>query len=195
MNRGGGVVRGAGLFLLVAGSALTGCSYDDDGHHIVPAGGATLVGFSDTLPKIDGTWRFVDTQTANGCGSISALVADATAVQIAQAHTELQIETLNVCGNRIAIMEGALTPANVISASSRRTVFLTDTCSLEFKVSLAGTANDLGNHIEGSASLKITPVDGPLVDCGPGYPCQIDSTFVADRCPPADCTFQSCSSS
>ena len=197
MNLSGVVVRGAGLLLLAAGTALTGCSTNDDqGHHIVPvAGGATLAGFSDTLSKIDGTWRYVDTETANSCGSISSLVADVAAVQITQAHTELQIDSLSVCGNHIATAAGMLTPENLLSASSKRTVVLTDTCSLVFEVSLAGTANDLGNHITGGATLKITPVDDPAVDCGAGYPCQIDSTFVADRCPPADCTLPPCISS
>jgi hypothetical protein len=196
MKLSGVVARGAGLLLLVAGVSSTGCNTNEDqGHDIVPApGGATLAGFSDTLPKIDGTWRYVDTVTSNRCGRISSVVADVATLQITQAHTELQIDSLSVCGNHVATAAGMLTPENLITAGSKRTVVLTDTCSLVIEASLTGAANDAGNHITGSATLTITPADGTAVDCSAGFPCRIDSTFVADRCPPADCTLPPCSS-
>ena len=188
-------MRGAGLFLLIAGTALTGCSDDEDGDHIVPPGGGKLVGISDTIPRIEGTWRFVDMEIANSCGSISDLIPDTASVQITQANNDLQIKSFSVCGNPIATSEGAITATNLISAGSERTVVLTDQCSVVLELSLTGSANDLGNHFEGGATLKITPVVSPLVECGAGYPCQFDSTFVADRCPPADCTLPPCSPS
>jgi hypothetical protein len=115
-------------------------------------------------------------------------------LQITQAHTELQIDSLSVCGNHVDTADGMLTPENLITASSKRTIVLTDTCSLVIEVSLTGAANDAGNQITGSANLTITPADGAAVDCSGGFPCRIDSTFVADRCPPADCTLPPCSS-
>jgi hypothetical protein len=197
MNLGEVMRRGAGLLLLAAGVASTGCNTNEDqGHHIVPApGGATLSGFSDTLPKIDGAWHFADTVNVNRCGRIDALVEDTAAVKITQAHTELQIDSLSVCGKHIATAEGTLTPENLINASSNRTVVLTDTCSLIFEMTLTGVANDAGNQITGATTLRITPVDNPTVDCGPGYPCRIESSFIANRCPPADCTLPPCTSS
>ena len=173
----------AWLFVLLA----LGCSDHDESSVKSAAGGPLLSGVADTTPRIEGTWPLTTTPVLNTCGSLGSLPVDTAALEIVQAGNDLAIHRMDACGSGLALVSGSITPANALTAESSRTFDLSPSCRLVVDEALASLVDDAGNHMTGTITLGLTPVADAAIDCGGGFPCQIDLSFAADKCSPRGC--------
>ncbi len=183
--------------IVAVGLGLIGClvlfACNDDGVSInPPAGSPAGIGLVDNVPRIQGDWLAQTTLTGNTCGAIAGVPPDQMTLRIMQADTAIQIEIETPCGADPIEAAGTLTPSNVLTATSTRSLVVSQNCTLELSEALTAIANNAGDQIDGSTTITITPVDTPTTDCGGGFPCTVDAAFVAERCPPADCNLPAC---
>ena len=171
--------------LAVAGLACTGSDTD---HGSRPAAGTRGIGVVDRVPDLEGSWRLASTVTVDTCGTSGPTHVPDLVLQITQAGTVLDIRIFNSCGVLLSDGTGTVDGNGVVTLSSEQVLEVDGACSLSLEALRSATVSTTGDMMTGSATLNVSGTGS----CGPGVPCRVETTFTAEICPPADCTFRSC---
>jgi hypothetical protein len=176
---------------LVFSLALLGCN-DEGAEFNPPAGPPGGIGLVETVPEIAGSWLATATVTSNSCGAPLDVPPDEMLLEIAQADTMVEIALITPCEGNTGTSTGSLTTDNILSVTSERTEIVGVDCSLEMTAALVATASDLGDSIDGSLTVDVTPAEAPANDCGPGFPCSYELMLAAVPCPGSGCVLAAC---
>lgn len=174
-----------GILLLAA--LMQACSSSESSN--TPSGTVfQTVGFAQSSPNIDGTWRSTSTVTSSTCGVGVALLGGTQIVELAQSDTNLVVSVFGPCGTPIATGTGTISHQSGASLAFGRSVTVSDTCTLNVQTTQSGLVQRGVQNIGGSSKLTISGVGS----CGGGFPCEVSARLLMERCPPASCTFQNC---
>lgn len=179
----------AGIAALLA-IGIAACTGAPDGPGI--AGNPDGVGVVTNVPSISGTWLLENTITSDSCASIDPQLSQSFVLRLSQVNTELQVELFDSCGALLAAGDGSVTPGGVLQTTASAGFDLSDTCGVTVDVAIAGTVDTAQDQLEGSVTLDFAPGATWGPDCDDTFPCRIEAMFVADQCPPADCSFATC---
>jgi hypothetical protein len=140
-----------------------------------------LVGFIETAPDLGGAWHLTTMVLTDACGMGLIPTTDEWIFQVSQADTEISFAVFDECGTPVSQGSGMVTHSGVATFSFEETVDLAEECSLVHTLELTGTSDSLGEMINGSFSLTVSPIDD---DCDITSPCDVTGTFLAQSCPP-----------
>jgi len=131
-----------------------------------------------TPPSIDGGWTATSSMAVSNCPSTIPVVPIGFPECFIRTTTSSPGISCGLgCSNDCT--GGPLTMiGDTISFALSRTIVLTDTCSLAVTETDAGTFTE--SMVTGAATLSVTALGG----CGPGFPCQIQGSFVLLPRPP-----------
>jgi len=189
MRAGHGWPRRAGLSGLLVLVCL-GCVGKNDEQAFEPLSGSGIPGSGivRTTPQIEGAWHSTTTLTGNTCGSGILAPGDEQILEIIQSDTSLSLTIFSPCGTLLATGNGTVSLQDVMTLNYDRSIVVTDTCRLRLRTTrVAAVRTDL-ERVGGNVTLNVSGIG----DCGPGLPCQISGTFLAEKCPPVDCAFRTC---
>lgn len=172
--------------MLVVG--IASCTGDPEGLGITGNG----VGVVTNVPSVGGTWLLENTITSNTCSSIDPQVAGSLVLKLSQSDTTLQLELFDSCGALLAVGDGTVTPGALLQTTASASIDLSDACTADVDVALDGTVDAAQDQAEGSVTIDFAPGGTWGPDCDDTFPCRIEATFLAGRCPPADCSFADC---
>ncbi len=163
-----------------------------------PEGGSSsgpnqLGGYIETVPEVDGAWRFTAADLNDLCGIDGFSPGDERILQIAQADTQIAFTVSDACGDTVAEGIGIIHPGGLTTLSYDESRVVNKKCSLDLTVEIVGTADTLGQTIGGSFTLTATPI-GEDHECGVPDSCDVTGTFLARSCPPASCKLPPCES-
>lgn len=176
-----------GLSLALALS-IPGCSVGESDGSSGSLTGATLLGTGMRGPDLTGAWHLEVTVTRDDCHVGPVPVAGEGVLQITQIGTALQMTVVSPCGILVSGGTGTLRSGELVSATYDRTLVVSGTCSLDLHEVQTGLLSGDRDTVSGSHTLTVTPVG----DCLAGLACEIEGTFLAERCPPADCSLRDC---
>ena len=177
-------VRAAILLLAALAQA---CNSSENSNS--PSGGTfQAVGFAQSSPNIEGTWRSTSTLTSSTCGAGVSFLGGTPIVELAQSDTHLVVSVFSPCGTPIATGSGTISHQGGASLAYEQSVVLSDSCTLNVRTTQSGLVQRGLQNIGGSSRIRITGVGS----CGAGFPCQVTAGLLMERCPPASCTFQDC---
>ena len=168
-------------------AACTGDKYQDT----VASGPSTLIGLLEQAPDLSGSWEYALTTTVDECG-IEFFPPTATgALQVSQAGTEIVFTLLGPCGTAVTTGAGTVDPGGVASFTWEETFAAGEHCRLSLTTVAAGAADAAAQTLTGSFTLTVEPADDDQ-SCSPTFPCLLEGSFAAERCPSGDCEFVAC---
>ena len=132
-----------------------------------------------------GRWLAAATINVDGCGTGFAGVVLGSVIDIQQTGNTATATFFDLCGDLIGISIGTIS-GSVITLVEEITEFVDSTCSIK------GVETETGVLIEPNIVGNLTIDFSAIGTCGPPLPCQLSGAFIAQRCPPADCTFAVC---
>ncbi len=167
--------------------ALSGPGCSVDRQERGPLSGLPIHMTAERGPDLTGTWRYTASFGGDACVAGHFPLADEGVLRIVQSGATLATELRDLCGTLVAAGAGSL-GGDVVTLAYDQTVAVSGSCSLKVHEVQTGTLGDREESFGGSDVLRLSG----LGDCGNGLPCETSGPFVAERCPPADCSLLTC---